>query len=256
VANTAKRDPDLERKMKLTRQAVSMGRALRVMHNLKIRQPLKALHLVTRDPNERNILIEMADIIQEELNVKEVIFRENEEELVEYKAQANYRVLGKQLGPHMKMAAERISRLTPKEIVSLMEGATLAFDLDGFSFDLTQEGVTIQRTEKENLKILNEGSLTVALDPELTDELVQEGIARDLVRGIQNQRKECDLNVTDRIKLYIYGPEAVKEVLANYEEYIMSETLAVSIAWEKHEAAAKITCGEGECEVTIQKAGV
>jgi isoleucyl-tRNA synthetase len=255
-ADMSKRDYELEKKMQLTRQAVSMGRALRVMHNLKIRQPLKALHLVTKDINERRILIEMADIIQEELNVKEVIFRENEEELVEYKAQANFRVLGKQLGKHMKQAAERISRLTVKEIQSLMEGAILSYDLDGIVFELTEEGVTIQRLEKANLKILNEGSLTVALDPELTDELVQEGMARDLVRGIQSLRKELNLNVTDRIKLYITGPDFLKEVLENYEEYLMSETLAVSYSWEKKNDAKKIACGEQECEVFLQKTGV
>jgi isoleucyl-tRNA synthetase len=106
-AREERRDEALERKMELTQQAVSMGRRLRVMHNLKTRQPLKALHLVTKDPEERNILLEMQDIIMEELNVKEVVFRENEEELVEYQAKANFKVLGRQLGKDMKAAAAR-----------------------------------------------------------------------------------------------------------------------------------------------------
>ena len=94
----ARRDPDLERRMKLTMKTVGMGRSLRTDYALKIRQPLAALHLVTRDPEEKKILQEMADLIMDELNVKTVVFRENEDELVEYKAKANFRTLGKLLG--------------------------------------------------------------------------------------------------------------------------------------------------------------
>ena len=111
VYDPGRRDVELEQKMKLTRQAVSMGRALRTLHNLKIRQPLKALHLVTKDQQEKRILIEMEDLIKDELNVRSVVFRENEEELVVYTAKPNYRVLGKQLGKDMKEAAARIETI-------------------------------------------------------------------------------------------------------------------------------------------------
>lgn len=97
-ADSSKRDPDLEKKMEVTRKAVSMGRALRSVHSLKTRQPLKAIYLVTRDSQERRILMEMEDIVREELNVKDVIFRENEEDLVVYKAKANFKILGRKLG--------------------------------------------------------------------------------------------------------------------------------------------------------------
>lgn len=258
VYDPGRRDVELEQKMKLTRQAVSMGRALRTLHNLKIRQPLKALHLVTKDQQEKRILIEMEDLIKDELNVRSVVFRENEEELVVYTAKPNYRVLGKRLGKDMKAAAARIEGLSMREIQSLLEGATLSMEIGRGDtalrvFDLTEEGVIIARTEKENLKVLNEGSLTVALDPELSDELIQEGMARDLVRGIQNLRKEMDLEVTDRIELFLFGSQRVKEAVEANEGSLKYDTLAVSWQWKKHDRAVEIECGQEKCLVYLKK---
>jgi isoleucyl-tRNA synthetase len=240
--------------MNITRQAVSMGRALRSMHSIKIRQPLKALHLVTRNKEEKKVLREMEDIIREELNVKEVVFRENEEELVEYTAKPNYRKLGKQLGKDMKAAAKKIEALDMDEIQSLLEGATLSIDLGTRPLDITQEDVVIQRNEKENLKVLNEGSLTVALDPEVTPELKLEGTVRDIVRSVQNLRKEEGLDVTDRIHLYIHGSQQVKDAVENFEEHLISETLAVSWRWEKRSEATRVECGDEDCYISLQKA--
>ncbi|MEW5814363.1 MAG: isoleucine--tRNA ligase [Spirochaetota bacterium] len=254
VPNESLRDSDLEQKMKIARQTVSMGRALRSMFNLKTRQPLKALHLVTRNQGEKKVLREMEDIIREELNVKKVIFRENEEELVEYKVKPNYRILGKQLGSDMKIAAERIEKLDKKEIMSLLNGATLSINLGTKNLDLTTDQVTVQRFEKENLKVLNEGSLTVALEPELTEELIHEGLVRDIVRYVQSLRKETGFDVTDRINLYVYGSAAVKKAVEAFKDYLISETLTVAFFWEKREAATEIECGDEGCFIAVSKA--
>ena len=248
------RDFELEKKMEIAQRAVSLGRALRSMHNIKIRQPLKAIHLVTMNKEEKNILLEMEELIKEELNVKEVIFRENEEDLVEYQAKPNYRLLGKQLGKDMKKAAARIEKLTMQEIQSLLEGATLSIDLDNRNLDLTNESVIIQRNEKENLKVLNEGSLTVALDPEINEELRQEGMIRDLVRIIQNMRKENNFEVTDRIKIYISGDNKLSEIMEEFEEYVFKETLAVEWKWDNHQNAEEIDCGGYTCGIALEKA--
>ncbi len=254
VADQTKRDEDLEIKMAVTRQAVSMGRALRSMHSLKTRQPLKALNLVTRDQKEKLVLREMADIIAEELNVKDVIFRENEEELVEYSAKANFKVLGKTLGKNMKAAAAAIEELTPGEIQSLLDGATLSLDLDFGTLELTEESVVIQRNEKENMKVLNEGSLTIALDSEITEELRQEGVIRDIVRSIQNMRKEADFDVTDRIVLSISGSDSIKAAVEAFQDYLSAETLAESWVWEVVPNAQKVECGDDECSIALKKA--
>ena len=254
VYEEARRDFDLEHKMAVTRQAVSMGRALRSMHSLKTRQPLKALNLVTRDRSEKLVLREMADIISEELNVKEVIFRENEEELVEYSAKANFKVLGSKLGPNMKAAAAAIAGLKPGEIQSLLEGAVLSMDLDFGTLDLTEESVVIQRHEKDNMKVLNEGSLTVALDSEITEELMQEGMVRDIVRSVQNLRKDMDLDVTDRIILTISGSETVKAAVEGFQDYLLAETLTSNWNWSRADDSARVDCGDEECFISVKKA--
>jgi len=253
VTNEAKRDRELETKMKITRQAVSMGRAIRSLHNLKIRQPLKALHLVTRNTEERKILREMEDIIREELNVKEVIFRENEEDLVIYRAKPNYPVLGRALGRDMKSAAEKIEALSPREIQGLMEGTTLSLDLGTRSLDLTIDEITVQRDERENLKVLNEGSLTVALDPEVTEDLKQEGLIRDLIRAVQNLRKESGFDVTDRIAVFLQADEELQTAVDDYQDYLMSETLATDIQWLPRSDAREVAVGDKSCRVALEK---
>ncbi|HRU28088.1 MAG TPA: isoleucine--tRNA ligase, partial [Treponema sp.] len=116
LADTKRKDEGLEFKMSVVQHAVSMGRALRYQYNIKVRQPLRSVELVTRNPEEKKVLLEMEEIIREELNVKNVIFRDNEEDLVEYQAKANFRVLGKELGKDMKAAADRIEALSQQEI--------------------------------------------------------------------------------------------------------------------------------------------
>jgi len=254
VADESQRDHELERKMAVTQQAVSMGRAIRSMHNLKNRQPLRAIHLVTRDSSEKLILIEMEDFIRDELNVKEVVFRENEEDLVEYQAKANFRKLGKELGKDMREAAAQIESLSGREIQELIEGTTLHLEIAGRNLALTQDDVIIQRNEKENLKILNEGSLTVALDPEITEELREEGLVRDLIRQIQNVRKESGLDVSDRIELSLGCTDGLRQAVKNNEEYLMGETLAVSISWDEPADGTPVNLGEDSCVVGVRKA--
>jgi isoleucyl-tRNA synthetase len=175
--------------------------------------------------------MEMEEILRDELNVKRVAFREDEEDLVEYSAKANFRVLGKELGKDMKAAAERIERLGAREIASLLDGAVLELEVAGRAVEVTKDKVDIRRAEKEGLKVLNEGSLTLALDTEITLELLDEGYVRDLVRGVQNLRKESGLAVTDRIKLHVAGDPGLKKALDAFADFVRSETLASSLTW-------------------------
>jgi isoleucyl-tRNA synthetase len=254
VYDASRRDPALERVMAVTVRAVSMGRSLRTEYGLKVRQPLKALHLATRDPEERSILAGSEDIIREELNVKLVLFRDNEEDLVEYQAKANFRTLGKALGKAMKSAAGQIEKLGAAEIRRLIAGEKVTLDLEGGPFELGVDGVEVQRIEKEGLKVVNQGSLTVGLDPEMTEELIQEGLVRDLIRGIQNLRKEKGLAVTDRIILSLDSPAGVKAAVERFRDHLQSETLAVSVAWGPAADAVDVECGDGTVRVAIAKA--
>ena len=231
VYNERFRDEKLEFKMAAVQKAVSMGRSLRNQFNLKNRQPLASIALVTRDAAEKSVLESMIETIREELNVKKVLFHEKEAELVEYSAKANFRVLGKQLGAKMKNAAARIAKLAESQIADILDGKKVAIDVDGETVRLDAENVIVERTEKEDLKVLNDGTLTVGLDTKITDSLKKEGYARDLVRGIQNLRKSSGFDITDRIKLSVSGDTELKSAFEEFKDFIAGETLASSIEW-------------------------
>ncbi len=256
VAESARRRPDLEAKMAISRQAVSLGRALRNTHNLKNRQPLKAVYLVTRDQQEKAILREMEDLIREELNVKQVLFHDNEESLVEYSAKANFKVLGKTLGSAMKSVSAKLETLTPEEIRSLLEGATLSVEAEGKTWTITQESILVNRKEKAQLKVINEGSLTLALDAEVTTELKWEGHVRDAVRAIQNARKEAGLEVSDRITLTMGGSPVIQSAINAFSDYLAQETLAKSWVWAEKapEGAIEASSDEEKLWFVLKKA--
>ena len=254
VPRAERRDRDLEFRMDAVRHAVSMGRALRSLYNIKVRQPLKSVELVTRNSEEKKVLLEMVDIIREELNVKNVVFRDNEQDLVEYDAKANFRVLGKELGKDMKFAAEKIAALGQKEIQSILEGATVSIELaEGRKVDINSEKLDIRRLEKANLKVLNEGTLTVALDTEISDELSREGDVRDLVRGVQSLRKETGLEVTDRIVLTLNGSQRLKSAWEAFSDYVASETLSIKVTWADVKDMTEIEAGDENWLVKIEK---
>ena len=253
VSDRSKRDQLLEKKMEITRNVVSMGRALRSNFSIKTRQPLKSISIVTREQSEKAILKEMSDIIAEELNVKEVFIRENEDEFVEYKAKANFKALGKTLGKNMKKGAEKIEALNKEEIKSLLDGSVLTIKIDGEDFNLTQESIIVQRFEKEDLKVLNEGTITIGMDTKITEQLKEEGAVRDLVRNIQNLRKEKALDVTDRINLVLSCNENLKKAIKNYSDYLLSETLTNNIEWKDNKSGQEYECGDYSCYIDLKK---
>jgi len=258
VPSERRRNKPLEFRMASVMSAVSIGRALRSQCNIKSRQPLRRAELVTRNNDEKKALVEMADIIREELNVKEIVFSDNEEDLVEYEVKANFRVLGKELGRDMKAAAARIENLSHAEIHSVLEGSSLSIDIQcegGVrALEITADKLDIRRNEKANLRVLNEGTLTVGLDTEITRELSMEGDIRDLIRGIQNARKEMGLEVTDRIELYIHGSDSLKEAWDRFNLLAADETLATKTTWTKADGQIEIEAGDEIWFVKITKA--
>ncbi len=252
--NARFRDEALEFQMETVQKAVSMGRSLRNQFNLKNRQPLQSVALVTRNADERKVLAAMEDTIAEELNVKQVIFHEREDELVEYKAKANFKVLGKLLGPKMKSAATEIAKLTNEQIAALLDGQKLSVTVEGSEVELTAENVLVERFEKENLKVVNDGTLTVGLDTKITDELQKECYARDLVRGIQNLRKESGFEVTDRINLLVGGSSSLKGSFDLFRDFIAGETLAATISWSDTALDTAIEADSETWTVRIAKA--
>ena len=225
------RDEALEFRMATVQKAVSMGRSLRNTFNLKNRQPLLSVQLVTRNADERAVLEDMKATIAEELNVKSVEFHDKEADLVEYGAKANFKVLGKILGGKMKAAAAEIAKLAPEQIAGIVDGGTVEISVDGEKVSLDSETVIVERREKADLKVTNEGTLTVALETKITDELRKEGYVRDLVRGIQSLRKESGFDVTDRISLRVGGDDELRAAFDMFRELVCGETLSVSAEW-------------------------
>jgi isoleucyl-tRNA synthetase len=258
VPREERRDRSLEFRMAAVQHAVSMGRSLRSQYNIKGRQPLRLAELVTRSGDEKKVLVEMAEIIREELNVKDLVFKDNEEDLVEYEVKANFRVLGKELGKDMKAAAARIEALSQAEIQGVLEGASLSIDIPAASGGsrtvlITADKLDVRRNEKANLRVLNEGTLTVGLDTEITRELSMEGDIRDFIRGVQNARKEAGFAVTDRVRLVIHGPDQLKEAWDSFGAFAAGETLAVETKWAPAEGQISIEAGDAAWLVKIER---
>ena len=249
------RDLELEQKMDLTRRAITMGRSLRSVHNLKIRQPLGKLFLVTTDPVEREILDTMKDIIEEELNIKRISIQADESGLVSYQAKANFKVLGKQLGKHMKEVAAKIQELESETIASILDGQTVEIGYAEGTITIGVDDIIVQRFEIENMKVLNEGQLTVGFDTTITHELLLEGIARDIVRAVQNLRKEQDFDVADRISLRVAGDALVSEAFNEFNDYIAKETLADVMKFSDSPDSIEIPCGDTVARIQAVRLG-
>ena len=129
----------------------------------------------------------------------------------------------------------------------------MSIDVEGEPVEITDDSVIVQRQEKEDLKVLNEGSLTVALDPTISDELRREGLVRDLIRGVQNLRKESGLEVTDRIELTIDGDEEIIAAAKSFDDYLRGETLTEALHWGEADGSAEIDLGEYTARVTVAK---
>ena len=257
VYNEKFHDEHLEFKMTTVQKAISMGRSLRNQFNIKNRQPLASVALVTRNEEEKKVLAEMLDSIKEELNVKDVIFHEREDELVEYKAKANFKVLGKELGPLMKEAAAKIASLEQNLIQSILDGAKLTIEVADKTVDLVADKIIVDRIEKEDVKVINEGTLTVGLDTKITEQLKEEGYVRDLVRGIQNLRKESGFEVTDRIILKVGGAPELQSAYEAFEDFIKGETLAVEADWNdtilQDTSSVKVEADDKVWSIKIEK---
>lgn len=224
------RDPVLDRRMDRAMTAVSLGRYLRTQAGHRVRQPLRSVFLVSLNQQTRDDLEAMQDVILDELNVREVVVKADEESLVHLSAKANYKKLGRQLGKLMKPAADAIGQLTDEQIHALRHGESVTISItDDETLELTEEDIEIRREEKEGLAVANEDDVTVALDIALDDELIQEGLAREIVHVIQNLRKDEDLDVADRIVVAYAAPSEVEQAVQAYADYIRNETLAVTL---------------------------
>ncbi|MDD3118145.1 MAG: isoleucine--tRNA ligase [Victivallales bacterium] len=254
VPDDSRRDPRLETQMELTMKAVSLGRFLRTQHALKTRQPLRRAIIVVADAAARQMLEETADIIAEELNVKNIVFDRLETKLVQRSVKANFKLLGPKLGKAMKEAAGMIAGFNEDQIAAVLDGAGIPLTLaDGTTVTITAVDLVVQRQEKPGMTVATDAGITLALDTVLDRELIDEGFVREFVSRIQNLRKDGGLDVADRIAVRCRVPEDRRSVLENFRQHICDETLAVAMDMTADPTGESLDINGSMCVLEIVK---
>jgi isoleucyl-tRNA synthetase len=220
-------DPALERGMHDVRELARLGRAARERVRIRVRQPLRTLHAVV--PGSAALDAPLLALVRDELNVRDVRFLRGAEELVTYRAQPNFRVLGKRFGGATQAAAQAVRGLDDGALREFRSGAPLVIRVDGAAHELNAEEVELIEEAQGELVVETEAGYVVALDPVVDDELREEGLARELVNRIQRLRRDTGLAVSDRIRLQIDGAPEIRAAAERHRGYIQAETLATDL---------------------------
>ncbi len=251
VANMALVNADLEQRMEIAQRITTIVLALRRKESLKVKQPLQTLMIPPVDEAQRVAIESVKQIFLQEVNVKDVKFVEGQGILVK-KVKCNFRTMGKKFGKLMKGVAAQMDALTQEQIAQLEKEGTIMINVEGQ--DLTVEAVDVDIISEDipGWLVGNEGNLTVALDITLTDELRNEGMARELVNRIQNIRKKSGLEITDRIRVSIEPNEASTNAVKAFGDYIARQVLADEIKLETNNGQA-VEFDEFTLNITITK---
>ena len=216
---------EIEKQMDLVRDICSLGRFAREEANIKVRQPIKNIIIPKKD---EEIIGNLTTVIQEELNVKEIEFIEDMSDYLDYVIKPNFKVLGKTLGPKIKLLQEKLQSLTNEDIKTIEE-KSLTVTLDDMNLELTKENTLISVIQKDGYASSSNADTCVVLNTELTEDLILEGYAREVVRTIQALRKDMDLVITDNINVIYNGNETVDKTINIFNDYIKTEVLAINI---------------------------
>ena len=257
-ADDARTDDELRARMGLVRRLVTLGRSARTDAKVKVRQPLARALVVMPSADVHHLRV-LEDLLAEELNVKEIEIVAGLADLVSYSVKPNFKALGPRFGARVKDVARVLTLSDARSIVEAIESeGTVEISLDGESVALSRDELDIRIEGREGYSLVQEGAYGVALDLEITDELKAEGIAREVVRAIQDLRKAKGLAVEDRIDLQVHaGSPVVDAALQLYSELIGSEVLASSLTFDDAapDGAGAIELEEGTVSLALTKAG-
>jgi isoleucyl-tRNA synthetase len=220
---------DLEEKMGIAQKASSMILALRRKEKLKVRQPLAKIMVPVLNPHFREQFEAVKDIILTEVNVKEVEFLTDTEGIIKKKIKPNFKTLGPKYGKLMKQISGAIVQFDQHKIAELENVGMVEIEAGGEKINISKDDVEILTEDIPGWTVATEGQMTIALDIDVTEELKQEGIAREFINKIQNLRKESGFEVTDRIQLIIQKHAEINEAVLNFKNYICAQTLAVEL---------------------------
>ncbi|HSJ86173.1 MAG TPA: isoleucine--tRNA ligase, partial [Anaerolineales bacterium] len=223
-------DESLNRDMALVMRLVSLGHAARQKANRKVRQPLAEVAFSLGNPTERKAVETYADLFQDELNVKHVRLLDASTEALSHAVKPLPKQLGQKYGNKFPAIQKAILAMSPEEAARpLLVGKPLRVEANGDSFDVLPEDVEVKAQAKEGFAVAEDGAYVAALVTDLTPELVQEGMAREFVRRVQDLRKSADLDVADRIELFVDASAGLRSAVEAYREYITAETLASNL---------------------------
>lgn len=232
VADIAAIDLALEKRMGAAQKIVNLARAARTRVNLKIRQPLAELRVILPDDLSADDLDNLKPIIAEELNVKSVVFSDDASEVTSLTAKANFKLLGPKLGKKIGWAKDAISSLSDASLSEFQKTGKLALSLNGHDITLTTDEIEIESVDRDGYASERDSGIVVAISTTLTDDLISEGFARELVNKIQNMRKGHGLDVVDRINVTYDSSQPVVSSASGCADYIKGETLADSLVYE------------------------
>jgi isoleucyl-tRNA synthetase len=251
--DAALEDGELEAGVEAAMRAIELGRAARAAAKVKNRQPLHRAVIVATDA-ERSEIERLADLVRAELNVKALEFVAEEGELVRYTVKPNFRTLGPRFGKSMPQVVAAVESLDPGHVAEAIRGERrMGVNVDGSEHVLEPDDLALVMQPLDGYEVEAEAGRAVALALELDDELVREGLAREIVHAVQNARKRAGLDVSDRISLTLGGDEGLIEAARSHEGYIAGETLATSVAYDGAQDVAASIEGR-ELEIGIERA--
>jgi isoleucyl-tRNA synthetase len=248
-------DLALESRMKKAQRIVSLVRAMRNTSNIKVRQPLPRVIIPIMNESDRAALKSMEELILEEINVKAIEYVTDDSGIVRKSTKPNFKTLGPKHGKAVQAIAAAIKQLQPPQIKALETEGSIVLQLNGTDITVSREDVEILHDDITGWLVQADNELTVALDTSLSDELIHEGLARELVNRIQNMRKDAGFDVTDRITIFVSAEGRLTKALDAFGPYIQNETLAVGLtrAFEDGEFSADLDITGERCRIGIRR---
>ena len=224
-------DQSLERKMENAQIISSLVLSLRAKEKIKVRQPLQKIMIPIANEQQKEEILAVASLIKHEVNIKEIQLLEDASDILIKQIKPNFKALGPKFGKDMRFIAAEVQNFTQEDISKIEKEQQISICINEKNITLELEDVEISSKDIEGWLVANEGSLTVALDVTITEELRKEGVARELVNRIQNARKDLGLELTDKIKLTILDDQNLQAAISENKEYIMSETLTLKLVF-------------------------
>lgn len=247
-------DKELELRMEMAQKITSMVLSLRKKKSIIVRQPLQKITIpASKNSDTRKHIEEVAKLILDEVNVKELEFVEDDN-LLKKRVQPNFRILGKKYGKLMKEIAQAVKDMSQEDIRKLESEGVVSFNILDQNVTINLDEVEVVNEDIPGYAVANDGALTVALDLEITENLRIEGQARELVKHIQTFRKESGFEITDRINITIEDSDVAKNIISNFKDYISTQVLAKSFTISpKVENGEKWNIGDTNLTIKIEK---